>query len=660
MYCFIHERVAKHEAWTEERDKQVYSEKSKDRHHRKEQPQQQQEWEPEEVQQELVEEEPEPEEEAFEDEDSDSSIELVEKPPIPRVKAGLKRVSLVSHQENAMVLPTQLKIWLLTWNCGNKAPDDDQLAQLLGDDLQSVKAQDMPDLIVIGLQEFKRGDKHRIAQRLAKPKFAGSDFVFLDEQVKKGISGGGFNCQVIGILVNRDKESEVQVIAKSRGTRTFGKGGVIIAVQMQGLNIAFVSAHLDSYGKRESDTTRVINCFSNLVKNQKDLVLDAVFMMGDLNFRLEPKDESILSGRTSRYDIASLLFDQVWQNKLHQFDEIHGSSLVTGIGGYKFEFPQPLFPPTYKIRKKYQKDGWLTNVMRVVLTYFGEGSKNLPPKIKKDRTAYDFGWLDRIGWATEWKHQEKSSLAEGVKVEIDPAQENRFVARHGLVMSDHAAVLIKALVTKQVIEEPPVEEIVIQEEEAEPEEEAWKMSEVARKHGFTHVAHYTKQSNLYAICDAGCLDTPKSTGESNFDFEEYNNEEQIFLGLVSEDNLEVFRHYGSHAIMFDLELLDGCDDFFVNVLFTGTYTEESAARKSDGREHMEEILAEIVEKGSHEVVFRAKIEFEKTPPARIHILGGPPSYALQQYRHRIGDPLKKRGMYLFDRAGDFTIMADLD
>ena len=653
-YCSFHARLHFHEQEIERvapRDahQEVIDEK-----------QQQKEWVPEEVESEPVEKEPEPEEEAFEDEDSDSSIEIEEEPPVPRVKAGLKRVSLVSHQENVQVLPTQLKIWLLTWNCGNKAPDDDQLAQLLGDDLTGVNEKDKPDLVVIGLQEFKRGDKYRIAQRLAKPKFAGGDFVFLDEQVKKGISGGGSNCQVIGVLVNREKKSEVKVIAKSRGTRFFGKGGVIIVVQMQGLNIAFVSAHLDSYGKRESDTTKVINCFSSLVKNQKDLVLDAIFMMGDLNFRLKPEEGSVLSADTSRFDIATLLFDQVWQNKLHRFDDIHGSSLVTGAGGYKFEFPQPKFPPTYKIRKKYQADGWLTNVMRVVFTYFGEGDRELPPNIKKKRTAFDFGWLDRIGWATEWRRQKNSSLAEDVKVELDLAQENRFVARHGLVMSDHAAVIMKAIVTKQVLEEPPVEEIIVQGEEAEPEEEVWKMSEVVRKHGFTHVAHYTNQSMLYAICDDGCVDTPKNTGQSNFDFKEYNNEEQIFLGLVNEDNLEVLKHYGSHAIMFDLELLDNRDDFFVNILFTGTYTEEAAARKSDGRERMEEVLSEIVEKGSHEVVFQGKIEFEKTPPDRIQIFGGPPSWALKQYRERIGGPLKERGIYLFDRDSGFTIVVEDD
>ena len=658
-YCGFHARLHFHEQEIQQATPRDARQDVIDEQQQRRQPQQP-EWEPDEPEQELVEEEPEPEE-AVEDEDSDVSIEIEEEPPVPRVKPGLRRISLVSHQENEQVLPTQVKIWLLTWNCGNKAPDDDQLAQLLGDDLNSVKEKDKPDLVVIGLQEFKRGDQYRIAQRLATPKFAGSDFAFLDEQVKKGISGGGRNCQVIGVLVNRDRKSDVKLFAKTRGTRVFGKGGVIMVVQIRGMNIAFVSAHLDSYHKREADTTRVINCFSSLVKKQKDLVLDAVFMMGDLNFRLEPKESSILSPVSSRFDIATLLFDQVWQNKLHEFDEINRSSLVTGTGGYKFEFPQPKFPPTYKLHAEHQTEGWLTNSMKIILTYFGKGSRELPPRIKEKRTAYDFGWLDRIGWATEWRNQKNSSLAQDAKVEIDLAQEKRFIARHGLVMSDHAAVIMKVTVTKQVVEEPlPPEEIVVQEEEAEPEEETWKMSEVARKYGFTHVAHYTNQSKLFAICNQGCLDTPKNTGQSNFDFEEYNNEEQIFLGLVSEDKLEVLKHYGSHAIMFDLDLLDGRDDFFVNILFTGTYTEAAAARKSDGRERMEELLKEIVDKGSHEVVFQSKIEFSKTPPARIHILGDPPKWALQQYRERMSGPLKEHGIYLFDRAGGFTIVADLD
>ena len=212
IYCGFHAKFHFFEEGTE-------SSREQDEQQQQQQPQVEQEWEPDEVEQEPVEEEPKPEEESFEDEESDGSIEIEEEPAVPRALPGLKRVSLVSHQENEQVLPTQLKIWLLTWNCGNQAPDDNQLAQLLGDDLKGVKEKDKPDLVVIGLQEFSRGDKNRIAQRLADAKFVGGDFVFLDEEVKKGISGGGRNCQVIGVLVNREKESDVKVIAKSRDHR---------------------------------------------------------------------------------------------------------------------------------------------------------------------------------------------------------------------------------------------------------------------------------------------------------------------------------------------------------------------------------------------------------------------------------------------------------
>lgn len=318
--------------------------------------------------------------------------------------------------------PEQLKVWLLTWNCANTKPSKDQLDQLIVSRVPG----DKPDMIVIGVQEYPRQDRipKKIEQSL-------KDYRFISENVVKGLSGGtwykfglnGLNCQAVGALVKTGVRAETSV--KANGNRKYGKGGVILGIKItknkSEFGLAFISAHLDSYDKKEDDIKRIINAFP---KRQ----FDAVFMMGDLNYRLDPKGKTF-----TRTGICNMISNNPGE-LLNGHDELLSSSLVKE-GPYQFEFPDPSarFPPTYKI-KSY-------TVGNHLLTYFGakgaeEPNKKLKPK--KKRTGIDIGWLDRIGWAKKW-----AGILSG-KGEV--AQEE-FIGLHEVDMSDHAAVLMKVTVS---------------------------------------------------------------------------------------------------------------------------------------------------------------------------------------------------------------------
>ena len=146
---------------------------------------------------------------------------------------------------------------------------------------------------------------------------------------------------------------------------------------------------------------------------------------------------------------------------------------------------------------------------------------------------------------------------------------------------------------------------------------------------------------------------PKNTGRLNFDAE-YDTKSKIFMGLVQERNLDVLRHYGGHVLLFDLEMLDDRDDYFVNVPFTGEYVYQSAARRSDGQKHMDEIFQAILEKGSHEVVFTDKIEFKKTAPVKIHVFGDPPEHIVKSYHERLREAFREIDRLVFQTELDAT------
>ena len=154
-------------------------------------------------------------------------------------------------------------------------------------------------------------------------------------------------------------------------------------------------------------------------------------------------------------------------------------------------------------------------------------------------------------------------------------------------------------------------------------------SQIAKELGFTHVAHYTAMSQdpgsnyFNLISKTGKIDTPEKTGKHNFEFEEYNNEKQVFLALVDEKYLDKQKHYGSVVLLFDLTLLDKRVDYFINTVFTGMYSVETGAQPSDSDEHKRAIMQTILKNEyRNEVVFQNAIDLRTDPLVKIVLLGG--------------------------------------
>lgn len=357
---------------------------------------------------------------------------------------------------------TSLKVWLLTWNCGNTYPSNEHLNTLIIDRLLSCPPAGWPHLIVIGAQEHKRQTPihSRIPALMAG---RAPDFRLLGECVVEGHSGGkwykldtGANCQALGVLVRNDIQ-DIKILTSINATRKRGKGGIGLGVDIKigdnVLKLVFISAHLGSYDRpedqRENDFLRILGEVGlkrrDLYTNSMEPVnafADVIFLMGDLNFRLRQSEMGLgklLTEMTNRGDIANFISQQAYSRLLEQ-DEIDNSSLVTGANGVAFEFPEPDFPPTYKIKAGHQDPAQSQD--RALNTYFGrkkaaEPWEYLKPKSKK-RSGIDIGWLDRIGWAKSW-------AGWGDPLTNNPAEVyvREYNALHEVIMSDHVPVLMK-------------------------------------------------------------------------------------------------------------------------------------------------------------------------------------------------------------------------
>jgi len=377
---------------------------------------------------------------------------------------------------------TVLKIWLLTWNCELMAPSNGQLYDLIVEHYENYREihgdKDIPELIVVGLQEAGKANGQFIAERLQEPTLV--DYGFL-RNIARGGYTKGICYQDLGVLVRSDVSDKATYLwqwkkKKLKACRTGGKGGLILPIKMKiddqigDFTLGFISAHLDAGGKQKNDIDMIIKKMENVAAKTGEF--DAVFMMGDLNYRIAPAKGGILTKKTKNKELCKWLLDPAQRKKLLEQDLLKiKCPLVIGEDP-KFEFskPDPVFFPSYKInyrdgkkyKKNYKKRGRLTNnpsyrfftgpqtIKGAMSTYCWKEGKKDP--IKEDdpviynlkRGAFDIGWLDRIGWATKWTGV-LSERAEG-KVKVNMIE---FIGRHDAVLSDHAAVLMKVEVIVQ-------------------------------------------------------------------------------------------------------------------------------------------------------------------------------------------------------------------
>lgn len=383
--------------------------------------------------------------------------------------------------------PRTVKIWLLTWNCELMAPSDEQLEDLIVSHFN--QCDEKPDLIVVGLQEAGKAGGKFVAERLADKqdpqKSKLKNYRFLDHLAYAGRTKG--KCyQDLGVLVRSEVYDKAKDVGKNKkSTRWIGcKGGLIFTMKFDGdINLAFASAHLDAGGKQESDIGKINSQIKELAKKNG---FDAVFIMGDLNYRLGEIGEGSLSRSSTNEKLAIMILNPDVRRQLLLKQDLlkNKCSLVTKQNPH-FNFPAPdnLFFPTYKVNykggNKYkmapEQRGRLTNnpsyeffsspdsIDKAIRTYcwkedkvpqgFLKKKKKVVVTMRRDekviynkkRKAFDIGWLDRIGWATKWDEVLSARASDpDKKVEISMTD---FIGLHKAVLSDHAAVLMKVTVS---------------------------------------------------------------------------------------------------------------------------------------------------------------------------------------------------------------------
>lgn len=384
-----------------------------------------------------------------------SQKERPRKPPSRKFKA------LCQKHEQREAPPKQAKIWLLTWNCGNKKPNDQQLRDLIISHLSD--AVDKPDVVVIGVQEFPRKTKAHIHKRVEKEKVG---YRVAGERKYDGVSGGSRNRQVLGVLVRSDLK--VKDVRTEKGARFWGKGGIIVALTLRlkagDVRLAFISAHLDSGTKQEEDIDKIKIAMEGVAQKGR---FDAVFMMGDLNYRLGTTDSGTLKQGTTNEAFCGMITNTGGRRRLFGQDLLKRKCSLVTESDPCFRFPVPYDPgyPTYRINRKVgnYSVAFLHDKVRNIKNTLGTYcfSKDIQKEYEKERKkgkttdqkigeirkrpfdydtkreAFNVGWLDRIGWATTWANVLSGKGRVGFQ---------DFDALHKVVMSDHAAVLMKVRV----------------------------------------------------------------------------------------------------------------------------------------------------------------------------------------------------------------------
>lgn len=300
-----------------------------------------------------------------------------------------------------------INIWLASWNCENQAPDSTMLDDFLVNDVTTAinnPNATEPDLIIIGLQEAKKDDNEKkfVSDRLAKAERLGNYYEQIASAYLEGRTEGKDNYLQIGVLRRKNQnnppitnietgnyedtepsDGDWLNLGKSLlGVNEKGKGGAFVkftysdAKNSNGLRLGFINAHLDSKKpdktKRESQIKALLCKITGLnekaeVQQIKEALandFDAVFFMGDLNYRLKTfpdlqndpvfstvhnietikKDDNFqrlkqLGPDTKVSELTEWILDSNLRRYLANLDSLYTSALVDQINGYGFSFP---------------------------------------------------------------------------------------------------------------------------------------------------------------------------------------------------------------------------------------------------------------------------------------------------------------------------------
>ena len=305
-------------------------------------------------------------------------------PPLVQLKEG---------KENSK------SILCVTWNLELQCPDDQTLKESFVAYVKETK-KPPPSLIVIGLQEaasYKaRGEGIFIGNRLvASDQLLGSDYQLIATGRFKGITKFGQGLwaehaqQVIQVLARKNEKAAAYTGEHPKGWES-EKGFCFARVTLAGRDLGFVSTHLDSGtdpAKKQREGAEILKFLKEQAQGGK--TFDALFIMGDLNFRVAK------GGYTDD--------PQQWCGKIAEplvRDNLKCWDSFTPDVFKNLPFKWPDFAPGSLPTYKRKKDAKYYQIIRSLKNDLNNESLKTLFEVKSDRPGvWDFGWLDRIGYA---------------------------------------------------------------------------------------------------------------------------------------------------------------------------------------------------------------------------------------------------------------------
>jgi endonuclease/exonuclease/phosphatase family metal-dependent hydrolase len=387
-----------------------------------------------------------------------------------------------------------MKIWMLTWNCENQAPKDRLFDQFCDELLPASEEAHWPDILVIALQEAacysgRQFVTQKIAERFKK------NYALLSSSSLMGTTKFPAKCFIhLGVLVRIEEAltlnplhggafAPLKMSNQGSGEYRDGrfprcKGGAFAKVNYAGKNLGFIGAHLDGPAKVTA-CNRQIQKLLQSISNSTDPdpakistalnQFDALFFMGDLNYRLSADSKKPMRVN----DMVAAIGQTTPRKSLWDYDTLNGKNILLTspsplVGPYSFMFPQFDVLPTYK---RYYEDrtinnpclrlssrmvttaGDLTPGVKVTATgtltsgvgnqqqitdnlgmlqacYFQGKTGIAPAESTKRMGFYELGWLDRIGFR----------IKPGTTIAPNSIM---FKALDNIVLSDHTPIVMK-------------------------------------------------------------------------------------------------------------------------------------------------------------------------------------------------------------------------
>mmetsp|Transcript_18429 Transcript_18429/g.33029 ORF Transcript_18429/g.33029 Transcript_18429/m.33029 type:complete len:635 (-) Transcript_18429:167-2071(-) len=295
----------------------------------------------------------------------------------------------------------EVQIVCATWNCNAKKPSED-----LGKWLSCLEEK-QPHIVAIGLQEVvELSVKHVLhdKERRKKP---------WEEAIQEALSGNGakrytqlISKQMVGIMVFIYVRNDIFPLTSNKDVCTVGcgkagtgnKGAVVVRFQLYNVSMCIVNSHLAAHKEntlgRNGDFQKIMEKarFSTRTHGHPTRIEnhDAVFWMGDLNYRLNFPAEDL--GKVYKQ------IEQCNYSVLLEQDQLRAER-IKGAVFQEFREGDITFAPTYKYTPH-------TNQYAT-----GDGKNRMP------------AWCDRILWRAQryaevkqkWYRREDSLMASDHK-----------------------------------------------------------------------------------------------------------------------------------------------------------------------------------------------------------------------------------------------------